>query len=494
VLSRSIRPLAVGLAAIALLAACAGSNGPRADGTLPGDDVFGWQPTGDDSIETGTLEVPRDWDDPDAGTFLLSVARRFADEPEQRIGTLVVNPGGPGFGGTSLVFAAEQIYSEELLARFDIVGWDPRGTGASTPAIDCIDDYDRFHNSTDITPDDDAERNEIVDLATEFADACAQRSPDLFEHVGTNDSARDIDAIRRALGEDTISYFGFSYGSELGAVWATLFPETVRAAVFDGAVDPQADDVESSLQQTAGFEEVLDTFLAECGNDTDCPFRNGGKATDAFDRLMLDLDDEPLPALDGRPPLTRGAALDGVAQALYSRDDWPVLAQALSDAQLGDGSGLMELYDRYYQRRADGSYDEVLEAFQVISCADTTERRSVEEEDALAPEFRAAAPRMSPGTTGGYFCTFFPPSSDPRVDITGATSVPIVVIGTTGDPATPLVGTQAMADALADGRLVIVEADEHTGYSASGCARDLVATYLLEPAVGAPPDGTRCSD
>jgi pimeloyl-ACP methyl ester carboxylesterase len=325
-----------------------------------------------------------------------------------------------------------------------------------------------------------------------LATGCADRRGDILDLIGTNATAADMDAIRAALGEDTISYFGFSYGSELGAVWATLFPDTVRAAVLDGAVDPTAGYLDTSVQQSLGFERALDTFLARCSADTDCVFHNGGKSEDAFDRLMLTIDEQPIPALDDRPPLTRGAALIGVGEALYDDTDWPRLAAALAEAQTGDGSGLMTLFDRYLRRDALGQYDDTLEAFQAISCADTPERLSIAEEDAAAAQFIAAAPRMSPGTTGSYFCTFFAPAGDPRADITGLGAGPIVVVGTTGDPSTPLAGTQRMAEVLDEGRLVIVEGDNHTAYTNNDCARSIIDTYLLDPVSSSPPDGVRC--
>ena len=216
----------------------------------------------DEGVETATLEVPVDYEDPDGPTFDLFLARRLADDQDNKIGSLLVNPGGPGFGGADFALFAEQIYGQPLLDRFDIIGWDPRGTGLSDPPIDCIDDYDRYFASTDITPDDDTERQEIIDLAEEFTAACEEANGDILPFIGTNNSARDMDSIRRALGEEQISYLGFSYGSELGAVWATLFPETVRAAVLDGAADPNADPLESSIQQSQGFEGTLTTYLA----------------------------------------------------------------------------------------------------------------------------------------------------------------------------------------------------------------------------------------
>ena len=203
------------------------------------DFTIEWTGELEPGVEQGYLEVPRDYSDPTAGTFRLYLVRHLADTAD-RIGSLLVNPGGPGFGGSILAMVADQVYGDDLIRSFDIIGWDPRGTGLSEPAVDCFDDYDHFYAGTDITPDDPAERQQLVDLAQELADSCVERSGDVLPYIGTNNSARDMDAIRQALGEDTISYFGFSYGSELGAVWATLFPDTVRAAVLDGAADPDA--------------------------------------------------------------------------------------------------------------------------------------------------------------------------------------------------------------------------------------------------------------
>jgi pimeloyl-ACP methyl ester carboxylesterase len=465
------------------------------DGTAPPTTVapageIAWEPY-DDGVEVGTLEVPVDHNDPDGPTFELFVARHLAENPDERIGSLLVNPGGPGFGGSDFAIFADQIYDQELLDRFDIVGWDPRGTAESDPPVDCIENYDRFYAEPDITPDDEAERAQNVALAEEFAAGCEANSDGVAGHVGTNATARDMDAIRRALGEDEISYFGFSYGSELGATWATLFPETVRAAVLDGAADPTADSTESSIQQLRGFESTLATFLAQCSADSTCAFHNGGDAEGAFDTLMASLDASPVPTEEGRPPANRSVATNGVVQAMYSEAYWPALERALADAAAGDGAGLLALHDSYFQRQPDGSYGNELEAFQAISCADTAERLSVEEEDALAPQFTAAAPRLAPqGIAGSYFCTFFPASIDPRVDVTGAGAGPIVVVGTTGDPATPLDSTRKMADALADGRLVIVEADQHTGYNVNDCINELVNDYLID--LVAPDDGTEC--
>jgi pimeloyl-ACP methyl ester carboxylesterase len=443
-----------------------------------------------EGVDTALLEVPVDYDDPDGPSFELFVARHRAADQENKIGSLLVNPGGPGFGGSDFAIFAEQVYEQELLDHFDIIGWDPRGTGQSEPGIDCIEDYDHYFSGTDITPDDDAEQQQIVDLAEEFATNCVERNADYFEYVGTNNSARDMDSIRRALGEDQISYFGFSYGSELGATWATLFPETVRAAVLDGAADPTASLTEGGVKQAAGFEQAIATFLAQCSDDPSCAFHNDGDAEGAFDTLMEELDEEPIPSEPGRPEITRGVALQAVAQAMYSQTFWDRLSEALASAQDGDGSGLLALYDSYYQRKADGTWGNELEAFQTISCMDDPERLTVEEDDATSAQYREVAPRFAPNTTGTYFCTFFPPSIDPRVDVTGAGAGSIIVIGTTGDAATPLSSTRVMADTLEDGRLVIVDADQHTGYRVNDCVNDAVHRYLIDLEV--PLDETEC--
>jgi pimeloyl-ACP methyl ester carboxylesterase len=299
-----------------------------------------------------------------------------------------------------------------------------------------------------------------------------------------------MDAIRQALGVDQISYFGFSYGSELGGVWTTLFPRTVRAAVFDGASDPNAGPLESSMQQGAGFEKVLDTFLAQCSEDSSCPFHNDGDAAGAYDRLMASLDESPLPSVDGRPPVDRGIAAIATAQAMYSDSYWPAFERALEDAAAGDGAGLLQLNDAYFQRQPDGTYGNLIESFQAINCADEAERPTVAQSDAEVAALLAVAPRIFPYTTGSYSCTFFPPALDPRVPITGAGAGPIVVIGTTGDAATPLASTRAMADTLEDGRLVVVDANQHTGYRGSSCVQSIVHTYLVQ--LTAPDDGTTC--
>ncbi|MFK8025202.1 MAG: alpha/beta fold hydrolase [Ilumatobacter sp.] len=439
-----------------------------------------------DSIDAGFLTVPLDYSDPTGATIDLWVVRHRAD-PDDRVGVMLANNGGPGVPASGIAANVDSWFDDPIVDRFDVVSWDPRGTGRSGGSVDCIDDdeYDRFFGTADITPETQAERDLLVELSREFAEACVEEvGEDVLPHLGTNNSARDMDSIRRALGEPQISYLGFSYGSELGAVWATLFPDTVRSAVLDGAAHPDADGLEPLRQQQLGFEGVFETFLEQCSADSSCLFHNDGDAAGAYDELLARLDEEPASSPDGRPDVGQRIAINGVIQAMYSDQRWPALERALVDAAAGDGAGLLAFHDSYFQRDpSTGSYSNLLESFQAITCADDPERLTVAEADRRAAELVGIAPRLFPFTTADYTCDFFPPSADPRMEITGDRAGPIVVIGTTGDPTTPLTSSAAMADALEAGQLVTVEANQHTAYRTNECVRDLVHEYLiwLEP-------------
>lgn len=439
-----------------------------------------WSPCapGTKSPLCATLKVPFDYENPSLGSFSLKVVKRPAGDPGGRIGSLLVNPGGPGYGGSYLAESAESFFSGDLLARFDIVGWDPRGTGESTPAVDCIDEYDPYF-ALDPTPETPVQKQALIDASAEFNRGCSERSGAILAHISTNNTARDMDTLRRALGEDTISYFGFSYGSELGATWTTMFPDTVRAAVLDGSVDPSADYMEEGVLQAKGFENELTKFLALCSDTPSCPFHSAGNAERAFDDLMESLDSSPLKVSANRAPVNQAVALNAVAQAMYSSSMWGSLEQALADARRGDGAGLLDLNDQYYERAADGTYGNELEAFLAISCIDSVIPDSVEEADKSIPRVREVAPRLWPVFTSQYSCHMWPAPADPRIDITGAGAGPIVVVGTTGDAATPLAGTRAMAGTLQDGRLIVVSANQHTGYGANACVVGAVDDYLI---------------
>ncbi len=471
--------------------AAGAAPGEEAAAALP-DASITWEELGE-RIDGGWLTVPLDYGDPEGPTIDLWVVRHRA-HPDERIGSLLTNPGGPGVDGSVVARNASAYFTSDITDRFDVIGWDPRGTGISDGAVDCIDDseYDEYLSSADITPEDESERQALVDLARRFAERCVERVGEPLLHVGTNNSARDMDAIRRALGEEQVSYFGFSYGSELGGVWATMFPDTVRAAVFDGAADPTAGQLEKTRQQWVGFGAAFERFLDACSADSGCEFHNDGDAGAAYDELLERLDESPAATAEGRVPANQTVLTVAVIQSMYSDGYWPALERSLADAASGDGTGLLQLHDAYNRRGEGGDYSDVLEAFRAIECTDTAERPSVAEADAVAEEsLIGVSPRVFPDTTGSYFCTFFPEALDPRIEITGAGAGPIVVIGTTGDPSTPLESSAMMAETLEDGRLVVVDANRHGGYLESTCAQDIVSDYLiwLEP----PPPRSDCA-
>src|SRR3954447_15118054 len=303
-------------------------------------------------LQCAKLTVPLDYSDPSKGTIDLNLKRRPAGNKGNRIGSLLVNPGGPGIPGTELVDQANLAFSNDLLSDFDIVGWDPRGTGESSP-VDCVDDLDPYFGA-DPTPDTPDEKQKLIDLAKQFDAACQQKSGKILPYISTQDSARDMDQIRQALGEDKISYFGFSYGSELGAVWATMFPQTVRAMVIDGASDPNSGYEADLEQQVVGLERTLDAILADCAKDTKCAFRHDGNPGPAFDALAAKLDAQPLKV--GDRTVGQGAFYYAVIEALYDRSFWPTLTKALAAGETGDGSGLLDLYDEYLQRNDKGTF------------------------------------------------------------------------------------------------------------------------------------------
>ncbi len=459
-------------------------SGPTDTLSASDGSAFRWVDNGD-GTEQGSLTVPLDQAQPDGAQITLAVARHKATNPATRIGTLLVNPGGPGFGGTSLAYSAVDIYGQSLVDRFDIVAWDPRGTGKSEPAVDCIDDYDPYF-ALDSSPDNAQERQQLIQAGNDFGAACAAKNSGLLQFLSTEHSAHDMDSIRAALGEDTISYFGFSYGSELGATWATLFPDTVRAAVLDGAVDPTVDYLHQNIQQAAGFEAAFDQFLAQCSASAACAFHNGGRAAAAFDTLSASIDAHPVAVTADRTPVTQGVLLTAVSEAMYDQASWPQLEEALADLQAGKGQAVLDLYDEYYSY-ADGGWDNSLEAYFAISCLDDPGSTGPDDLYSHEAEFAAAAPRLGRSWMAELtFCSVWPVKSPGSIRITGNGAGPIVVVGTTGDPATPLQSSRNMARALEDGHLIVVRADQHTGYGVNSCVDDAVDNYLLSPTTPLP--------
>jgi pimeloyl-ACP methyl ester carboxylesterase len=497
----TFRPLAFA-ATLALTISACGSSSSSTDTTAPSLDnttEFVVNPivwtacdgSTNTEVECGNIEVPFDYADPEQGSFVLYLKKHNAANPADRIGSMMVNPGGPGFGGSSLADDAEYYFSQDLIDRFDIIAWDPRGTGESTPAVNCVDTFDEYFG-LDSPPETPDEKQALIDASQAFNDKCAENSGTILPFISTKASAQDINSLRLALGEEKVSFFGFSYGSELGTTWATMFPETVRAIVVDGAVDPTASSIQEGMAQAKGFEGQLATFLKQCSERTTCEFHNNGDAEAAFDKLVLDIDAKPLEVSKDRTLVTQGVLFTAVAQAMYSDYYWPQLSEALSAAQGGDGKGILQLYDDYYQRKEDGTYGNELEAFLAISCLDDPGATSTEEVDSHIEDFITAAPRLGGNFAYGYSCALWPVKQAAKVNITGKGAGPIVVVGTTGDAATPLESTRKMAQGLEQGILIVVDANQHTGYGANSCVVKAVDDYFIKLTV--PAKDLTCKD
>jgi pimeloyl-ACP methyl ester carboxylesterase len=452
------------------------ADDPTAD---PAESVD-WNRSG--SLEFATIEVPLDYDDPGAGTIELAVARRPARDPDQRIGPILMNPGGPGASGIELVGLIGFLLPGDLLDRFDLVSWDPRGVGQSTQ-VRCGDGefMDRFTSMDPVPPTPEAEA-EVEALVREFAELCEADSGWLLPHIHTEASARDMDRVRVALGDDQISYIGFSYGTFLGATYAELFPERVRALVLDGAYSRSVRAAQLSEGQAAGFERSVDSWFAWCQR-TGCSFDQGGDLGASFDELMESIRLRPLPTgdSDGRS-LTVGLAWTGVVVAMYTPELWTQLDRALTSARDGrDGSPLLSLADLYNERSSGPTFSTLQYAFMAYSCMDNP-RPSAAEERQAAERALAAAPRVGPiFVSTPSPCEHWPVEPRGTADpfsIEGGP--PILVIATTGDPATPYEWGVQLAAELDTAELLTVEGDGHTAFAGGNrCVDRLVVDYLL---------------
>jgi pimeloyl-ACP methyl ester carboxylesterase len=440
-------------------------------------------------LACATLTVPLDHAVPDGGTIDIAVARAATADPDRRIGSLVFNPGGPGGSGIEFLTAAASLVPSEISERFDLVSFDPRGVGAST-AVECDVDFD--DDVTLLAPGDDAGWDALVAEAEGRFDSCSDDTSRLATFVGTNNAARDLDVLREALGDEQLSYVGFSYGTRLGATYAELFPDRVRALVLDGAVKPTEDEAAIAQEQGQGFDAALESFAAACDADRDCPLDDVGPTLDVYASLVDEIADVGSFPTDDDRVLTPGELQLGVVAALYSTQLWPVLADALAVAETDqDGSLLQALADSYLGRRPDGSYDNSQIAGLAIGCADDPDRPPV-------GEVRDRAERAAQGSA--YFADFLrastgclgtPDPIDPIVIGPADGAAPILVIGTTGDPATPYQWAVEMADLLASGVLYTVEAEGHTAFLSVPCVEQVVADYLVD--LDLPAAGSSCS-
>lgn len=445
-------------------------------------------------VECATITAPLDWNDPSAGEIELAISRP-ADRPAGSQGSLLVNPGGPGASGIDYLHQSLEYdgLGEPLLESFDVVGFDPRGVGRSTP-VECLDAADMDAYLYDV-PDAERGTPEWEDALTAgaetFADGCAEKSGETLEFITTQQAARDMDLIRAVLGDEKLSYLGFSYGTFLGATYAELFPENTGRLVLDGAIDPSVSGSEVGRTQVIAFEQSLHTYLEACIEGADCPFRGTvDQALDEVSALLARLDSAPLVASDGRE-LGGDTMMTAVVAALYSEANWPYLTEAFAGALDGDPASAMFLADFYNEREAGGYGSNSTEAFTAYNCMDYpagTEELTAEDEQILEQE----APVTWQYMMGADPCEFwaYPPSGE-REKITAEGAAPILVVGTTGDPATPFAWAESLADQLSSASLVTYEGEGHTAYMAgSDCVDDAVEGYLIDGKM--PEEGLVC--
>ncbi|MCW2614140.1 MAG: hypothetical protein JWN08_1134 [Frankiales bacterium] len=507
--------LAAGLAALTLvLTGCGGGDDPTiatppsaaaspsasprptaaasvsASPVVPSPAPLAWEACGGSGFECSTLTVPLVDEDPSQGTVDLALTRKRVSSPSRRIGSLVINPGGPGASAVGYLQAAFSQVPAAVRARFDLVAFDPRGVGRTSP-VRCgttaeLDDY----FAIDPSPDDPAELRELEQGNEDLVAGCRQRSGEILPHVSTADAARDLDKVRAALGDDRLTYLGYSYGTSLGAAYLDRFPTRVRAMVLDGGIDPTLTWDRLLQGQSSGFDRALEAFLAHCER-TRCAYRQAvsGDLGAAYDRLAAEVERAPLSG-DATRDVGPAELSLGVGAGLYSRaDGWPAIADALTAAENGDGSVLLALNDSYLDRTEDG-YQNVSEANIAVNCLDRPWPRETAPYLALAERVREDAPRFGPAIAlSGMACAEWPvpPVGTPH-PVTAPGAPPVLVIGTTGDPATPYAWSVALADQLESGVLLTYRGDGHTVYrdGAPACVRAPVDEYLLTAVAPSP--------
>ncbi|MEV0090014.1 alpha/beta hydrolase [Streptomyces sp. NPDC050738] len=455
-----------------------------------------WRSCGAPGFECSTMKAPLDYANRSAGDIKLAVSRKKATGPGKRIGSLLVNPGGPGGSAVDYLQGYAGIgYPAQVRARYDMVAVDPRGVARSEP-VECLTGKEMdAYTEVDQTPDDAAETARLATAFKDFSKGCEKRSATVLPHVSTVEAARDMDILRAVLGDEKLNYLGASYGTFLGATYAGLFPNRTGHLVLDGAMDPSLSAVDMNRDQTAGFETAFQSFAADCIKHKDCPLGTTSVADASADlkKFFTTLDAHPVSTGQSRK-LGESLATTGVIAAMYDEAAWPELRAALTRAMNNDGAGLLSLADSYYERQENGSYSNLMYANAAVNCLDSPPAFTGPDAVTLAlPSFEKASPVFGEGFAWASLnCTYWPtPATGTPHRIAADGAAPIVVVGTTRDPATPYKWAKSLASQLSSGTLLTYEGDGHTAYGrGSDCIDTAINTYLLEGAV--PAAGKTC--
>ena len=444
-------------------------------------------------VQCTKLRVPLDYRSRAGASIDLAVARVRARDTGDRIGSLVVNPGGPGASGISYLRGIVDLLPGELRDRFDLVSFDPRGVGESDP-VECSVDIDPLFDQS-FSPATPEQRAGLVNQFQHVVDACGRANGDLLRHVSTLDTARDLDALRAALGDRKLSFVGESYGTYLGTLYATRFPTRVRAIVLDGAIDPDADATDVALGQARGFEQGLDAFLRDCARERACAFHHGGHAARAYDDLRARAARVPLATRENGGRVVNETRFDAaVLEALYAGTaGWRSLGQALEAAEHGDASTLLGMADSLVGRGSGGNEHTALDAYWAITCLDGPPVGDLAAAEHLEAQAVGVAPRLGAFLVNlTLSCSLWPVPTEPRPgSLRAAGTPPILVIGTTNDPATPLASARALARELDHGVLLVAGGYQHGSFVADNtCVDHAVTRYLVT--LDAPRSGTRC--
>ncbi len=483
------RPALLAVATVAVLGVLllVAPEARRAPATAEAQSALAWRACGA-PFECATLRVPLDVTRPDARQIEVALVRQPARDPGRREGAILVNPGGPGASGIDFTRAIAGSFAPEIRDRFDIVGFDPRGVGQSTPLL-CHDSIQRLAG-LDPVPATDDQWAEATRLAREFAALCAERGGELLPHLGSIDVVRDMDRIREALGDQRLSYLGYSYGTLLGLLYADRYPDRVRAFVLDGAIDPTIGADEGTAAQAVGFERAVDGFNANC-RARSCPLAAEGRepwaaVVDLVDRART----RPIPSAAADRAAGPGEVFTGAMQALYRPASWRALERAVTEARAGDGSTFVRLTDAYLGR-AGNDYANQTEMNAAVNCLDYEFSRDPAHYRALQPTLAAVAPRIGPSMAPmGLLCAAWPVPPQP-LRLAGGTPSPTLIIGTTNDPATPYEWAIGARRALPNSVLLTHEGDGHTVYlTGNRCVDAVVNAYLLTLAT--PQDGAIC--